>query len=127
MKVRVATGSPTQGPMGTPSAKGGFRRALKFTGLAVKLMWEADRKTVALTGLLQIVSGAGIALLLLLGKKALTVILAARNPVEGLDEAAPWFGGVLLIYALLNFASSAHLGMHRLLAERTIRYFQNRI
>jgi ATP-binding cassette subfamily B protein len=109
------------------SRKGGFRRAIRFTGLAVKLMWQADRKTVLLTGLLQLVSGLGIALLLLVGRKALSVVLNAPTPVEGLEEAIPWFGVVLVIYVFLNFAYSAHAGIHKLLAERTVRYFQDRI
>lgn len=109
------------------STKKGFRRAVRFTGLAIKLMWQADRKTILATAVLQVASGAGVAILLFVGRQAIAAVLSASDPAEGLVDAAPYFGVVLFVYAMLNFASSAHTGMHRLLAERTIRYFQDRI
>lgn len=105
----------------------GVRSAPRLVGLAVRLIWEADWKTVLATAVLQILGGSGIAALFLIGRSALARILEAPSVSEGLRDAAPLLVFLLFLFALQSFVTASHSGVHRLLAERTIRYFFDRV
>lgn len=110
-----------------PPSKGGFRKAVRYTGVAVRLLWEADRKTVTLTTALQVVGGVGLVAMFLIGRDVLRQVLVAPDVVEGITQAAPLLGLLLAVFAVLSFAAAATSGTHKLLAERTMRHFQDRI
>lgn len=104
-----------------------LRRVPVLVGRAVKLMWAADRRTMLATAALQILGGLGAAGLLLVGRHALATILGAGRIAEGVAQAAPGLTALAGLWALMNFITAAHSAMHRLLAERTIRFFNERI
>ena len=102
-------------------------KALRFVRRAYSLLWAASRKTLLATTAVQLVSGAGIAFVILVGRRTLASVLSAPTLGRGLQAAAPQIAALVVIMAFMTFASGIHAGIHRLLTERTIRYCNLRI
>lgn len=108
--------------MTTPDAPAPSRRAKASIIPAIRLVSAAGGRTFAAVVALFAISGLGVAALLLVGNALLHELIAHG---EGTDAPARvWWLVIaaIAIAAAVSFAQAAGAGLHRLLAERTIRY-----
>ena len=96
-------------------------------GRAMRLLWRADRRTSAITAALQVLTGVGVAGQLVLGARVLRAIVNAGAERSSVASVIPELIALAAASAALGFATSALQGYNRLLAERTIAYFNRLI
>lgn len=115
------------GPPVEEPPKRGLRSVPALVSVAIQLMWRADRRAMSAVFALQIAGALGAAGFLVVGRQALATIFGAQRVSEGLLLATPYLVALVVVLAMSNFIASGQAGMHRLLAERTIRHFEEQI
>ena len=88
---------------------------------AVRLVWRAGRLEFAVSAFLQTLSGIGIAVEVLVGRKVLAELLAAQRHGDGLASLLPAVGVLGGVMLLLGLASAAQTEVGRVLAELVAR------
>jgi hypothetical protein len=82
-------------------------RALpRLTRQALRIAWAAGRSEFVVSTLLQIIGGAGIALLLLLGQQGLQALLDALQGGQSLASVAPWAIAIACIAGVQSFVNA---------------------
>jgi ATP-binding cassette, subfamily B, bacterial len=104
-----------------------LRRLPRVAGGALRLVRRAAPRELALSFVLQVVTGAGVAVQLLLGRSLLETILRADRLDQGLGEVAPVLVAFLVVSAALSFAYAARGELERLQGELAGRYAQAQI
>lgn len=112
---------------GDPEAKVDVRQLPQLLGKGVRLVWDAGRRDFLLSTLLQAAGGVGIAALLLLGREAVTVVLAASRAELPLTAVAPWALALAAVAAAELFASAVQRERQQLLGEVVARHVNQRV
>jgi ATP-binding cassette subfamily B protein len=94
---------------------------------ALRLVWRAAPKELAISFALQVVTGAGVAVQLVLGRHVLENILRAERLDLGIGTVLPSLVALLAVTAVVHFGNAARHGLQRLLAELVGRHAQNQI
>lgn len=123
MRVSISTGGAP--PAALPEPERSLKKVPGLVAAAFRLLWRADRRTFAVAGVLELVTGAGVAVQLLVGSRVLRSVLGAARTGGELGDVLPDLVVLAVVTALLAFASAAKAGLGRLVAERTIRHFND--
>ena len=127
MTVHHTGGGKAPFGAGAPDATRRLRDLPRLLRIAVRLLWEADRRTLAFGAVLQLVAGLGFAVQLLVANQLLRRLL---KPDIGRGDL-PTVVGLLVfsgaILAGLSFAATAQAGVRKLLGERVVRHVQRLI
>ena len=94
---------------------------------AVRLVHRAAPRELAVSFGLQVVTGAGVAVQLLVGRHLLADILRADRLDLGLSDVLPGLVAFLAVTALLSFAYAVRNDLQRLMAELVGRHAQGHI
>ncbi len=100
------------------------RRVRRLPGLlagAVRLVWSAARQLLAISVVLQVVSSAGLAAQLLIGRRILTELLAHTRTGPRFGTVIPSVVLLAVATAIVSFANLARNELQRPLAERVAR------
>jgi ATP-binding cassette subfamily B protein len=103
-----------------------IRRIPSLTWLALRLVWQADRKHLTATVLLQVVSAVAIAVQLLVTRQLLNSLVELGNG-GSVSALYPWLGALALITALLGVVSALTAYEQKLLVELASRHAFDRI
>lgn len=112
---------------GAPGAMRRARDLPRLIGIALRLLWKADRRTFLAGAALQVVAGVAFAVQLLVANNLIRALLAddAGRRSFGTVAALLTLTGVVL--GALSFASVAQAGVRKLLGERVVRHVQGLI
>jgi ATP-binding cassette, subfamily B, bacterial len=110
-----------------PDAKVDVRRLPGVARRGVRILWEAGRRDFLTSTVLQAVSGAGIAVQLLLGQRALQALLAASRGGGSVADVLPWAAAVAVVASALFFASSWQRERQQVLGELVTRHVEQRV
>ncbi len=94
------------------------RSARQFPAMfqrALRISWRAAPRQVVLVGGLQIVSGVGLAVEVLLAQRVLAVLTGERGPVT-MHAALPYVIALAVVTAALQFAATAGVEVTRVLS-----------
>ncbi len=94
---------------------------------AVRLVWAAAPRELVVSIALKIVSGAGLALLLLLGRGLMTEVVASGQASGSSAQVLPHVAGVAAIVSALGLVAAAGREVREILSEKTARHAQERI
>ncbi len=94
---------------------------------AVRLVWAAAPRELVVSIALKMVSGAGLALLLLLGRGLMAAAVASAQASGGSAQVLPRVAGVAAIVSALGLAAAAGREVREVLSEKTARHAQERI
>src|SRR5688572_26910942 len=78
----------------------------RTVALAVRLMWRSSRGTLTGAMMLHAVSGAGIAVQLLVGRELLQVVLHTNLRSGAVRGVAPWLVALVFVTFLVNLAAT---------------------
>jgi ATP-binding cassette subfamily B protein len=104
-----------------------LRRLPNLVSSAIGLVRQAAPRELLLSFALQLVTGLGVAVQLLLGRNVLKAVLDADRLGQGLSRVMPGLVALLAVTAVLQFGGAARNELQRLLAELTGRHAQGRI
>ena len=110
-----------------PEAKVDFRSLPRLARSGVGIVWRAGRREFLASTILQSIGGAGIAVQLLLGRRALAELLEAARTGGDLLAVLPWALAVACIAAALFFASSVQRERQQILGELVARHVEGRL
>src|SRR5918911_2487612 len=88
------------------------------------MVWAASPGDFVASALLQLVGGGGIAVLLLLGQRALSVLLAAVTVHRPLSAVLPWVVAIAAVTAIQSFANAVQRERQQVLGEVVARYVE---
>jgi ATP-binding cassette, subfamily B, bacterial len=94
---------------------------------ALRLVREAAPRELAVSAALQLGTGAGVAVQLLLGRELLAEILRTDRVGGGLADVVPTLVVFLAVTAAVQFAQSARSELQRVLGDLAGRHAQDRI
>lgn len=112
---------------GDPNATRRVRDLPRLIGIAIRLLWAADRRTFILGAVLQVVAGASFAGQLLVANRLLRTLLAPDAGTRTFGAVAALLAVVGVVLAALAFATAAQAGVRKLLGERVVRHVQGLI
>jgi ATP-binding cassette subfamily B protein len=104
-----------------------LRRFPQVAGGALTLVRRAGPRELTVSAALQVITGFGVAVQLLVGRRLLAEILQADRLDLGLAHVLPALVAFLAVTGLLGFAQSARTELQRLMAELVGRHAQERI
>jgi ATP-binding cassette subfamily B protein len=108
--------------------EGRSRRELpRLVAAGLAITWHADRRDLITMAALELFSGVGIAAEVVVGRHALSAILATERTSAGLPSVWPSAATLGVITALLGLAGVVLREQQRMLSELTSRYAQDRI
>ena len=110
----------------TPQDRG-LRRLPTIARGALRLVRQAAPRELAGAIVLQLVTGVGVTVQLLLGRRVLETILAADRLDLGMGDVVPALVAFLAVSAVLSFAYAAQGELMRLMGELVGRHAQERI
>ncbi len=125
--------APAEGPV-APSLYGagpprpGRMAALRLPGLIVRafrLVWEGARHELIFCMGIQVLSGAGVTLQLLLGRSVIAAVVSERR--QQLGDVLPQLIGLGVVTALLGFAAAALRERQSIVAELVECHVQGQI
>jgi ATP-binding cassette subfamily B protein len=112
-------------------AKRSPRDLLRLAGSGVGIVWHAAPRELVAMAVLEVISGVGAAVQVVVGRNAVNALLAAQHPGS---QIAGGFGGVwpsivtlAVVTAVLGLAGVAVRELQRMMTELTTRYAQDRI
>jgi ATP-binding cassette, subfamily B, bacterial len=94
---------------------------------ALRIMWAAGRRQLALTLALQVLSGLGLLAAVVLGRDLVDAILTADRTSGTLRDVLPDALGLAAVLALLGVGSALQDAQRQLLSELVTRHAQERI
>jgi ATP-binding cassette subfamily B protein len=106
-----------------PEAKVDIRRLPKLARDGMRILWDAGRRDLLVSSSLQLFGAAGIAVQLLIGRRALDTLLGAQS----ISETIPWVVAVGGVTALLTFASAVQRERQQILGELAARQVEQRL
>jgi ATP-binding cassette subfamily B protein len=128
---KVPAGEPTATTIydlqGDPEGRVDMRRIPGLARRGVRILWDAGRRDLLVFTVLQAVGGAGIAVQLLLGQRALQALLEASRSGGSVRSVLPWAGAVATVAALLFFASAVQRERQQILGELVSRHVEERV
>ena len=104
-----------------------LRRLPGLVRHAFVLVWQAARRELKLTLALQVLSGVGVVVQVLVGRHVLEAILAADDRNLSASTVVPSLIALLGVTAVLSFAGTARSQLQSLLTELTLRHAQGRV
>ena len=104
-----------------------LRRLPRLVTDAVRLVWAASPRLLALLVALEVLNGVGVAAQLLVGRRVVEAVLDAERVDLGMAHVLPSLVVLLAISALLAFAGAARVEIQRLLGEAAARHAVARI
>jgi ATP-binding cassette, subfamily B, bacterial len=112
-----------------PDEKSKIRvRALpRLTARAFRIAWAAGRREFIVSTLLQLVSGGGIALLLLLGERGLQALLIALQNSQSLASVAPWAIAIAAVAGIQSFVTAVQRERQEILGELMQRHVEEQV
>ena len=128
---------PTIYEMNSPGQGRSVRELPRLVAAGVGITWRAGRRELITMTVLEVLSGIGVALEVLVGQRVLEAVLSTQHTTaapasSGLASSglhSVWPSAVLLgiITALLGLAGVVLREQQRMLSELTSRYAQDRI
>lgn len=135
MYVTGGSGASSSGKRGGPTifelnahAERRSRREIpRLVAAALAITWRAGRRELITIAFLEVLSGVGVGVEVLVGRRVLEAVLTAQHTAAGL--AGVWPSAVVLgvITAVLGAAGTVLREQQRMLSELTARYAQDRI
>jgi ATP-binding cassette subfamily B protein len=110
-----------------PEARVDIRRLPSLVRQGLRLVWSAGRRDFILSTSLQAVGGVGIALLLVLGQRALGALLEANRGGGSVAEVLPWAAAVAVVATLQFFASTVQRERQEVLGELVKRHVEESV
>jgi ABC-type multidrug transport system fused ATPase/permease subunit len=119
---------PTIYEMNSPGQGRSARDLPRLVAAGVGITWRAGRRELITMAVLEVLSGVGVAVEVLVGRRVLEAVLSTQHPASS-GLAGVWPSAVLLgvITALLGLAGVVLREQQRMLSELTSRYAQDRI
>jgi ATP-binding cassette, subfamily B, bacterial len=111
----------------SPEVDRSLRRLPRLCREAVRLVWAAGRRELLAVLAVKAVNGAGLAVVLLLGKGVLDEVIAAGRSGAGAGMVLPKLLLLTLVMAGLGFLSAIGREHREILAELAARHAQSRI
>jgi ATP-binding cassette, subfamily B, bacterial len=128
---------PTIYEMNSPGQGRSVRELPRLVAAGVGITWRAGRRELITMTVLEVLSGIGVALEVLVGQRVLEAVLSTQHTTAGPASSglassglhSVWPSAVLLgiITALLGLAGVVLREQQRMLSELTSRYAQDRI
>jgi ATP-binding cassette subfamily B protein len=123
---------PTIYEMNSPGKGRSARELPRLVAAGVGITWRAGRRELITMAVLEVLSGIGVAVEVLVGRRVLEAVLSTQHTTAGLARSglhSVWPSAVLLgvITALLGLAGVVLREQQRMLSELTSRYAQDRI
>ena len=129
--AHVGAAAPTTtiggGCQADPEAKVQVRQLPRLVRDGMRMVWAAGRREFVLVLALQVLSGVAIAVLLVLGRHALSELLDAVDRGDSLAAVAPWalaLAGLVTVNLVLNAVQRER---QQLLGELVVRDVQDRV
>lgn len=110
-----------------PQIKVEVRRLPRLARDGLHILWSAGRRELLTSTFLQVISGAGIAVQLLLGQRALAALLEASRTNGSVADVMPWAISVAVVAAVLFFASAVQRERQEILGELVRRHVEERV
>jgi ATP-binding cassette, subfamily B, bacterial len=124
---------PTIYELNSRGKRGSAREIPRLVAAGVAICWRAGRRELITIGVLELLSGVGVAAEVVVGRQVLQGILVAEHVVGGARSGGAWHSvwpsAALLgiITAVLGVAAAVQREQERQLGELTSRYAQDRI
>jgi ATP-binding cassette, subfamily B, bacterial len=124
---------PTIYELNSRGKRGSAREIPRLVAAGVAICWRAGRRELITIGVLELLSGVGVAAEVVVGRQVLQGILLAEHVVGGARSGGAWHSvwpsAALLgiITAVLGVAAAVQREQERQLGELTSRYAQDRI
>jgi ATP-binding cassette, subfamily B, bacterial len=112
---------------GDENAKVRVRALPRLVMQAVRIAWAAGRGEFIVSTLLQLVGGAGIALLLLIGQQGLDALLEAMSEGASLVTVAPWALAIAAVAGIQFFVTAVQRERQEILGELMQRHVSERV
>jgi ATP-binding cassette, subfamily B, bacterial len=112
---------------GDENAKVRVRALPRLVTQAVRIAWAAGRGEFIVSTLLQLVGGAGIALLLLIGQQGLDALLEAMSEGASLVTVAPWALAIAAVAGIQFFVTAVQRERQEILGELMQRHVSERV
>jgi ATP-binding cassette subfamily B protein len=110
-----------------PDARVDLRRLPGQLRRGLRILWAAGRRDLAWSLSLQALGGAGVAVQLLLGQRALQALLDAGRGGGSLGDVLPWAAAVAAVAGLLFFAGAAQRERQEILGELARRQVEEQV
>ncbi len=94
---------------------------------AIGLVWAAAPRELVISIILKLVGGAGLAVVLLLGRGLMSMLVVAGESSASSTQVLPRVGAVAAIIAALGLVAAAGREVREVLSEKTARYSKERI
>jgi len=94
---------------------------------ALRLVWAAAPRELIVSVALKVVSGAGLAVVLLLGRGLMSTLLESGQTMPNTAQVLPMVAAVAAIISVLGLVAAAGREVREILSEKTARYAQERI
>ena len=94
---------------------------------AVRLVWAAAPRELAVSVVLQVITGVGVGVQLLVGSRVLSTILTADRTDQGAGDVVPGLLVLLGVTAVVGFAGRAQSELRLVIAELTGRHAQAKV
>jgi len=124
---------PTIYELNSRGKRGSAREIPRLVAAGVAICWRAGRRELITIGVLELLSGVGVAAEVVVGRQVLQGILLTEHVVGGARSGGAWHSvwpsAALLgiITAVLGVAAAVQREQERQLGELTSRYAQDRI
>ncbi|MGH9156782.1 MAG: ATP-binding cassette domain-containing protein, partial [Acidimicrobiales bacterium] len=104
-----------------------LRRLPSLIRGAVALVWGAARRELAVSAVLQVITGVGVGVQLLVGSRVLSTILTADRLDRDAGDVLPGLAILLGVTTVVGFAGRAQTELRLVIAELTGRHAQARV
>lgn len=104
-----------------------LRRLPSLVAGATRLVWSAAPRELAVSVVLQVISGVGVGIQLLVGSRVLSTVLTADSLDRGAGDVVPGLLLLLGVTAVVGFAGRAQTELRVVIAELTGRHAQARV
>jgi ATP-binding cassette subfamily B protein len=94
---------------------------------ALGITWQAGRRDLLLSTVLQAVSGVGLVLMLLLARGALNALLDAAHSGGSLSDVLPWIAAMAVTAGGQSFATTVQRERQHVLGELVTRHVQGKV
>jgi ATP-binding cassette, subfamily B, bacterial len=120
-------GAPTIFELNAQGERRSRREIPRLVAAALAITWRAGRRELITIAVLEVLSGVGVGVEVLVGRRVLEAVLTAQHTAGGL--AGVWPSAVVLgaVTAVLGAAGTVLREQQRLLSELTARYAQDQI
>jgi ATP-binding cassette, subfamily B, bacterial len=119
--VVVIFGKPEEPP------KVGLRQLPRLCRRAVDITWAAAPRDFVLTAALQVVGVVGLVGLLLVGRSALSALLATIDRATTLTAVLPWVGAIAAVAGVQSLVAAVQRERQMILSDKVSRYVDGRV